>query len=123
MDLGIKDKRALVLSSSRGLGLAVGAALADEGAAVFLVGRNRERLIAAADKINARRRGKATPIVADLAKPTDIESLIATVEQATGGIVTRGHVQAMPMQGCRLGQSVFHAERYAIADAAPNCGA
>lgn len=86
MNLGIKDKRALVLSSSRGLGFAVGAALADEGAAVFLVGRNRERLASAADKINARGRGKATPIVADLAQPAEIESLIATVEQAAGGV-------------------------------------
>lgn len=86
MDLGIKDKRALVLSSSRGIGLGIGAALADEGAAIFLVGRNREGLAAAADKVNARGRGKATPIVADLAKPADIETLIATVARSAGGI-------------------------------------
>jgi 3-oxoacyl-[acyl-carrier protein] reductase len=86
MDLGIKDKRALVLSSSRGIGLGIGAALANEGATVFLVGRNRERLAAAVDKINARGRGKGAPIVADLAKAAEIESLIATVEHAAGGI-------------------------------------
>ena len=86
MDLRLKDKRALVLSSSRGLGLAIGTALADEGAAVILVGRNRERLAAAADKVNARGGGSATPMVADLAKPTDIESLMVQVEQKTGGI-------------------------------------
>ncbi len=86
MDLGIKDKRALVLSSSRGIGLGVGAALAAEGAAVFLVGRNRERLAAAADKVNACARGNATPIVADLAKPAEIEALVAAVERTAGGI-------------------------------------
>jgi 3-oxoacyl-[acyl-carrier protein] reductase len=100
MDLGIKDKRALVLSSSRGLGFAVGAALADEGATVFLVGRTRERLAAAADKINARGRGRATPIVADLAKPADIQALIAAVEGAAGGadilVNNTGGPPAMP---------------------------
>lgn len=86
MDLAIKDKRALVLSSSRGIGLGIGTALADEGAAVFLVGRNRERLAAAADKVNARGHGKAVPIVADLAKPTDIEALTTEVERRAGGV-------------------------------------
>jgi 3-oxoacyl-[acyl-carrier protein] reductase len=87
MDLGLKDKRALVLSSSRGLGLGIGTALADEGAAVILVDRNRDRLAAAADKVNARGGGgSATPIVADLTKAADIESLIARVEEKTGGI-------------------------------------
>ncbi len=86
MDLGIKDKRALVLASSRGIGLGIAVALADEGAAVFLVGRDRERLAAAAEKLNARGRGKARPIVADLAKTADIDLLIAEVEQEAGGI-------------------------------------
>ncbi len=86
MDLGIQGKRALILSSSRGIGLGVAAALAEEGAAVYLVARNRERLGAAAHTINARGRGKATPIVADLAKPAQIEALIAEVEQAAGGV-------------------------------------
>lgn len=86
MDLGLKDKRALVLSSSRGIGLGIGAALADEGAAIFLVGRNRARVEAAAEGVNARGRGKATPILADLAKSADIEAMIAAVERSAGGI-------------------------------------
>lgn len=86
MDLGIEGRRALVLSSSRGIGLGIGTALADEGAEVFLVGRNHERLAASAEKVNVRGHGKATPIVADLSKPADIESLIAKVEADAGGV-------------------------------------
>ncbi|MGO7424419.1 3-oxoacyl-ACP reductase, partial [Rhizobium ruizarguesonis] len=44
MDLGIKGKRALVLASSRGLGLGIAVALAREGANVLLCGRSGEQL-------------------------------------------------------------------------------
>lgn len=86
MDLGLKEKRALVLSSSRGIGFGIAAALAAEGASVVLVGRHRERLAAAADKINARRQGKASAIVADLARPETIDALTTEIERSLGGI-------------------------------------
>jgi 3-oxoacyl-[acyl-carrier protein] reductase len=41
MDLGIKNKIALVCASSQGLGLACATALAREGASVVINGRNR----------------------------------------------------------------------------------
>ena len=44
MDTGLRKKNALVLSSSRGLGLGIAEALADEGANVLLTGRSEERL-------------------------------------------------------------------------------
>jgi len=86
MDFGLKEKRALVLSSSRGIGFGIGAALAAEGASVVLVGRNRERLAASVDKINARGQGKATAIVADLARSDTIDALIAETERSLGSI-------------------------------------
>jgi len=86
MDLGIKGKRALVLSSSRGIGFGIGAALAAEGASVVLVGRHQESLKAAAQKIEARGQSKATSIVADLSKPADIGALMAKVDGDFGGI-------------------------------------
>lgn len=51
MDLGLKGKRALVLASSRGLGLGVAEAIAREGADVTLTGRNSESLTAVAARI------------------------------------------------------------------------
>lgn len=54
MDLGIAGKRALVLGASRGLGRAIAAALAAEGAEVLLAARNRERLGAIAAALNGQ---------------------------------------------------------------------
>ena len=58
MDLGIKGKRALVLASSRGLGLGIATALAREGANVLLSGRSGEQLEANCKAINAEGNGK-----------------------------------------------------------------
>lgn len=44
MDLGLKDRRAVVLASTQGLGLAVVRTLLDEGARVAITGRNQSRL-------------------------------------------------------------------------------
>jgi 3-oxoacyl-[acyl-carrier protein] reductase len=86
MDLGIQGKRALVLASSRGIGLAIAHALANEGASVILVGRNAERLTAAVAAINALKRGVASAVTTDLAKSADIDALIAAVDRQAGGI-------------------------------------
>jgi len=66
MDLGIKGRTALVLASSRGLGLACSRALAREGCNVFINGRDEARLAGAADAIQAATGHRPTPIVADL---------------------------------------------------------
>jgi len=53
MDLGIAGKRAIVCASSRGLGRACAEALAQEGVAVTLNGRNAETLTSTAEAIRA----------------------------------------------------------------------
>jgi 3-oxoacyl-[acyl-carrier protein] reductase len=67
MDLGLAGKRALVLSSSRGLGLGIAQSLAAEGADVMLTARNAERLKAAAEAINTQGKGRAHYFASDLA--------------------------------------------------------
>jgi 3-oxoacyl-[acyl-carrier protein] reductase len=67
MDLGLSGKRALVLSSSRGLGLGIAQALAAEGADVMLTARSADRLKAAAEAINAKGNGRAHYFAGDLA--------------------------------------------------------
>ncbi|WP_299961042.1 SDR family oxidoreductase [uncultured Roseobacter sp.] len=49
MDLGIKEKRALVLGASRGLGKAIAQALAAEGAVVFAAARSVDKISSYAD--------------------------------------------------------------------------
>lgn len=51
MDLGLGGRRALILGSTRGLGLATARALAREGANVVLCGRDAARLAAAAESL------------------------------------------------------------------------
>jgi 3-oxoacyl-[acyl-carrier protein] reductase len=71
MDLGLKGKRALVLSSSRGLGLGVAQSLAAEGAEIMMTARSGERLNEAAKAINARGSGRAHVFVGDLASQAE----------------------------------------------------
>ncbi len=51
MDLGLKGKRALVTGSTAGIGLAIAAALAKEGAAVIVNGRTKERVDGAISRV------------------------------------------------------------------------
>ena len=84
MDLGLSGKRALVLSSSRGLGLGIAQALAAEGADVMLTARSADRLKAAADAINAQGRGRAHSFASDLAGR--VEAIHQAAVDALGGI-------------------------------------
>jgi 3-oxoacyl-[acyl-carrier protein] reductase len=84
MDLGLKGKRALVLSSSRGLGLGVAQSLASEGADVMMTARSGDRLEGAAKAINAAGGGRAHTFVGDLAGSVD--AIHQAAMQALGGI-------------------------------------
>jgi 3-oxoacyl-[acyl-carrier protein] reductase len=84
MDLGLVGKRALVLSSSRGIGRACAEALAAEGADIVMSARSSEQLKATADAINARGRGRAHAVPGDLAK--DVEALHRAATDILGGV-------------------------------------
>ncbi|WP_297835849.1 SDR family oxidoreductase [Pseudomonas sp.] len=68
MDLGLQGKRALVLGSSRGLGLAIAQALAAEGVAITLCGRSRKVLVNAVGKLTTAG-AEADYLMLDLADP------------------------------------------------------
>ncbi|ARO23255.1 3-oxoacyl-ACP reductase [Rhizobium sp. S9] len=86
MDLGIKGKRALVLASSRGLGLGIAVALAREGANVLLCGRSGEQLGANCAAINSEGNGRADWIWADLGDERFVETATTAVKEKFGGI-------------------------------------
>ena len=86
MDMQISGKRALVLASSRGLGAGIAAALADEGANVLLCGRNGERLAANCAAINARGKGKADWVWADLADGEFVRTIVEAAKTRLGGV-------------------------------------
>src|SRR4051812_8815020 len=80
MDLGIADKVALVTGGSQGIGRAIAAELAREGARVAISSRSRERIDEAAADIGA------TPFVFDSADLDAAPGLVAAVEDALGPI-------------------------------------
>lgn len=83
MDLGLKDKVALVAASSRGLGFAAALELAKEGAKVVLSGRDDVRLQQAVAQINEAMGGEvAAGLSVDVTDPAGVNEL---VEFAVGG--------------------------------------
>lgn len=81
MDLGLHGRRALVTASSKGLGRASAAALAAEGARVFISSRSESELKAAAADI-----GAAGWRAADVADAAQVEALVAAAAAELGGL-------------------------------------
>ena len=80
MKLGLKDKRALVLGASKGLGFGVAKGLAEEGAKVALASRTLEAAGAAAAKIGAK------GFACDTDKLEEVDALHSAVVKELGGI-------------------------------------
>ena len=79
MDLKIKDRVALVLASTAGLGAATARALANEGAHVVITGRNAERAERLAASLPS-----ATAVPVDLTEPRAVEHLLTATREAYG---------------------------------------
>jgi len=86
MDLGLASKKALVLASSQGLGLAVATALVQEGAHVVVSGRSSEKLSEVVAKLNEMGPGKADFAVVDLSDKSAAADLYAEAKAKLGNI-------------------------------------
>lgn len=77
MDLRLQGKRAFISGSSQGIGFAVAASLASEGAEVVLNGRDAGRLDSAVERLRAERPGATVSgIAADFADSAAVARLI-----------------------------------------------
>lgn len=83
MDLGLKNKVAIVAGGSRGCGRGIAEELAKEGATVVLSGRNRDAVEATVAHIRAQG-GKAHGVVADMVSAQGASSIVATARSACG---------------------------------------
>lgn len=86
MDLGIKNKVALVLASSKGLGKAVALELAIEGAKVIICGTDIESLAATEQEINAVAQNKVLAVVCDITDEIQRKNLVDESVKAFGAI-------------------------------------
>src|SRR4030095_1076181 len=86
MDLGLKDKRAFVASSSRGLGFATAMMLAREGCKVVINSRDEDKVKAAAEKIANETGTPAYGVAGDVSDASTAGALIQSVIESLGGL-------------------------------------
>lgn len=86
MELGLKDKVALVAAASKGLGFGVAQALARDGARVSICSRTAEDVSAAADKLRAETGAHVMGQACDVTHSEQIDSWVSATVGAWGRI-------------------------------------
>jgi 3-oxoacyl-[acyl-carrier protein] reductase len=86
MDLGLKNRVALVAASSQGLGLATAEAFAAEGCRVAMCARNRQTLEAATEKIRKQHSADVFAEAFDVGDPASVSQFVAAVASKFGSV-------------------------------------
>ncbi|MFJ3672428.1 SDR family NAD(P)-dependent oxidoreductase [Streptomyces sp. NPDC090106] len=86
MDLLLKGRRAVVTGGSRGIGLAVGRALAAEGVSVALVSRTASSVEEQAALLSAETGGDVIGVAADTGDDAAVTEMARTVRERLGGV-------------------------------------
>jgi 3-oxoacyl-[acyl-carrier protein] reductase len=86
MDLGLKNRVAMVAASSQGLGLATAGAFAAEGCPVAMCARNAATLQAAAEKIRNRHGTEVYAEALDVGSSPAVSRFVAAVVEKLGGV-------------------------------------
>ncbi|MGD8368816.1 MAG: SDR family oxidoreductase [Desulfobacterales bacterium] len=84
MDLQLEGKQAIVTGSTQGIGFAIAAALAGEGASVVVNGRTQDKVEKALDRLDEQAGGtiKARGVAADLGTAEGAAKMISEVPEA-----------------------------------------
>lgn len=85
MDLGLKDKVAVITGGSVGIGLAIADELAREGVHLVLCARGEERLTNEAKRLRATHGVRVLTVVGDVAQAGDIDRLVEATRSEFGG--------------------------------------
>jgi 3-oxoacyl-[acyl-carrier protein] reductase len=86
MDLGLKDRVALVAASSQGIGRATADAFAAEGCRVAMCARNQQTLDAAAEEIKARHGVDVLVRAFDVTDSAAVDRFVAAVAEQFGSV-------------------------------------
>jgi meso-butanediol dehydrogenase / (S,S)-butanediol dehydrogenase / diacetyl reductase len=81
----LDGRRALVTGGGQGVGRGIALALAEEGAAVVVLGRTEEKLRSVQREITDRG-GRAGTVVADVRRPEDVERAVQEAVDQLGGL-------------------------------------
>ena len=82
MDLGLAGRAAIVNGASQGIGYAIAATLAAEGARVAVTARRQPALDEAARRLRAESGGDIVAVQGDIRKPQDCERIVASAAAA-----------------------------------------
>jgi len=86
MNLQLKDKRACIAGSSRGLGFATALTLAREGCKVAVNSRDENKVKAAAERIASETGTQAHGFAGDVSESSTADDLIKSVVESLGGL-------------------------------------
>jgi len=83
MNLGLRGKLAVVSGSTAGIGFAIAAVLAQEGARVVINGRTEARVTTAVEKIRQRMKGaELIGVAADLGTAAGVNAFVKQIPEA-----------------------------------------
>jgi 2-hydroxycyclohexanecarboxyl-CoA dehydrogenase len=86
MQLNLKHKSVIVTGAASNIGRGIALAFAQEGAAVAIADIDRDRAQVVADEALARGASKAMAVKADVSNWTEVQAMVATVEQSFGSV-------------------------------------
>ncbi|HTY37330.1 MAG TPA: SDR family oxidoreductase [Bacteroidota bacterium] len=86
MELGLRNKIALVAAASQGLGKASALSLAKEGASLVICSRNEQAIRRAAEEIKSKTGATVVPVTADVSRGEDIERFVGTAMKQFGTV-------------------------------------
>jgi 3-oxoacyl-[acyl-carrier protein] reductase len=86
VDLGLKEKVALVAAASKGMGKACALGLAAEGARVVMFARTTADLETAADEVRNKTGGRVMTVTADVSRAEDVARVARQAEEGFGPV-------------------------------------
>jgi len=110
VDLELTGRRAVVTGGSRGIGLAIGRALAAEGADVALVARTEDVLRRAADEVARQSGRRVIAAPADTGDDASVANMVGLVVAQLGGVDILVNAAATPATGAPFTDDDLEAE-------------